>query len=364
MTHGTNLVDLYRKLRPLQIFPAVNSHNSQSLTVITYNLLSQHHINSEVYPYCISGVLRSAYRRTRIFAELQAYSPFDIAAFQEVGQFDEIWRAEWEKDGNKKAVYAAKEGGRDGIAVVYDSNKFELKYNEVLSFAPLMTALEAVPNIAQILVLNNVITKTNNNDVSSNNNNNNNNINVIVSNTHLFWRPDFDCLRVLQAHRLRKRIEELKSSEYPEHVIVMRGDWNSDPNSAVYHLISGQFNKITRSHWEDLINSHSALLGHPLELSQKLFNQVIEDFKKWPKLSSAYSLYKSPSDPASIGEPPYTSINSYVDTLDYIFVDFRKIKVSELLLMPPDEIVKKQTALPNEIYSSDHLALMAKFISI
>lgn len=339
---SSNLVDLYRKLRPLQIFPNSTSY-SQTLTVLTYNLLSQHHINSEVYPYCISGVLRSAYRRTRLAAELQAYAPFDIAAFQEVGQFEEFWRGEWEKDGNKRAIYAAKEGGRDGIAIVYDSDKFHLTNSEILSFAPLMTALEAVPNIAQILILSS------------------DQVNVIVSNTHLFWRPDFDCLRVLQAHRLRKRIEELKSNLYPEHVTVMCGDWNSDPKSAVYHLISGQFDKITRSHWEELINSHSTLLGHPLELSQKLFNQVIEDFKKWPKLSSAYSLYKSPTDPAAIGEPPYTSINSYIDTLDYIFVDFRKVKVGELLAMPPDEIVKKQTALPNEIYSSDHLALMAKF---
>lgn len=348
MTHGTNLVDLYRKLRPLQIFPvSITSAAADSLTVITYNLLSQHHINNEVYPYCVSGTLRSAYRRTRLFAELQAYSPFDIAAFQEVSQFDEVWRGEWEKDGTKRAVYAAKEGGKDGIAVVYDSNKFQLEYNEILSFAPLMTALEAVPNIAQILVL-----SSSNETI---------NFNVIVSNTHLFWRPDFDCLRVLQAHRLRKRIEELKSSEYPDHVIVMCGDWNSDPKSAVYHLISGQFDKITRAHWDELANSHSMLLGHPLELSQKLFNQVIEDFKKWLKMSSAYSLYQSPSDPAAIGEPPYTSINSYIDTLDYIFVDFRNLKVTELLMLPADEIIKKQTALPNEIYSSDHLALMAKF---
>lgn len=36
--------------------------------------------------------------------------------------------------------------------------------------------------------------------------------------------------------------------------------------------------------------------------------------------------------------------------------------LAELLMLPVDEIVRGQTALPNEIYSSDHLALMAKFI--
>ncbi len=62
-----------------------------------------------------------------------------------------------------------------------------------MSFAPLMTQLEATPNIAQILVLEDRQTGTH----------------LVVSNTHLFWRPEFDSLRALQAHRLRKRIDEV-----------------------------------------------------------------------------------------------------------------------------------------------------------
>lgn len=245
MTPG--LVELYRKLRPLQIIPTPSNYSSSpSLTILTYNLLSQHHINSEVYPYCVAGVLRSAYRRTRILAELQAYAPIDIAAFQEVAQFEETWRPEWEKDAKMRAIYAAKEGGRDGIAILYNTLKFQLEHEETLSFAPLMTALEAVPNIAQILVFSQHPQQSK----------------IIVSNTHLFWRPEFDCLRVLQAHRLRKRIEELKSL-HPGCITVMCGDWNSDPMSAVYHLVTGQFDKITRTHWEDLVSSHNTLLNYP-----------------------------------------------------------------------------------------------------
>ena len=268
----------------------------------------------------------------------------DVAAFQEVAQFDEIWKREWDGGRGKRAFYAAKEGGRDGICIVYDSERFSSIAEEVISFAPLMTALEAVPNIAQTLVLKSIQSG----DI------------VIVSNTHLFWRPGFDCLRVLQAHRLRRHLEEIKQG-HEQSIVVMCGDWNSDPNSSVYHLITGKIDKITRAHWQELIEAHSQLLGHPLESSQRQFAQVLEDFKKWPTLTSAYSLYQSPTDPSVCSEPPYTSINSYVDTLDYIFTDFRRLKVSELLMLPADEIVRGQTALPNEIYSSDHLALMAKF---
>ena len=341
---NATLVELYRKLRPLQIFP---SPGGPALCVLTYNLLSQHHINSEVYPYCTAGVLRSAYRRGHLLAEMEAYGPFDIGAFQEVAQFQENWKREWEGAG-KGAFYAAKEGGRDGICIVYDSGKYQSVWEEVISFAPLMTALEAVPNIAQILVLTPITAASS--------------TSLIVSNTHLFWRPDFDCLRVLQAHRLRQRLEEVKIEQGRETaLVVMCGDWNSDPKSAVYNLITGQFDKITRVHWQELIEAHSQLLGHAPESSQRLFSQVLEDFKKWPTLTSAYSLYQSPTDPSIRSEPPYTSINSYVDTLDYIFTDFRAVEVAELLMLPVDEVVRGQTALPNEIYSSDHLALMAKF---
>ena len=359
MTTNVSLVDLYRKLRPLQILGECEMDNIVTgldgkvvtLTVLTYNLLSQHHINSEVYPYCRTGVLRSAYRRRHLFAELNAYGRLDIAAFQEVGQFEEAWREELEKDGRMRAVYAEKTGGRDGICLLYDTQKYVAVHEEIVSFAPLMSTLEAVPNIAQILLLSPVTPSTSTSALPT----------LIVSNTHLFWRPDFDCLRVLQAHRLRKRIEEIRSEMAPEAVPLMCGDWNSDPNSALYHLVTGKINKITRSHWEDLTNSHSRLLRHPLESSQRTFTQVLLDFKKWSPLTSAYSFYTSPDDPAKQGEPPYTSINSYIDTLDYIFTDLRKITVGHLLMLPAEEIVKGQTALPNEIYSSDHLALLVQF---
>lgn len=349
--HHQQLIELFRKLRPLQI--ASNSieigRKALNFNVLTYNLLSQHHINSEVYPYCVGGVLKSAYRRTRLTAELEAYGALDVAAFQELAQYEEFWKAELEKAGRLKTFYAAKEGGRDGICIAYDPQKYSSFAEEVISFAPLMSGLEAVPNIAQIIGLNTPVES----------------VKMLLSNTHLFWRPDFDCLRVLQAHRLRKRMEELKA-EYGnggkfEVLLVMCGDWNSDPKSAVYFLMTGNIDKITRTHWSELIESHSRLLSHPLESSNRLFAQVLEDFKKWPSLTSAYSCYRSPSDPGAVGEPPYTSINSYVDTLDYIFTDFRKVCLLDLLMLPADEIVKGQTALPNEIYSSDHLALKASF---
>lgn len=54
-----------------------------------------------------------------------------------------------------------------------------------------MGQLEATPNIAQLLVVQEAEQY------------------FLITNTHLFWRPEFDSLRALQAHRLRKRIDAL-----------------------------------------------------------------------------------------------------------------------------------------------------------
>ena len=100
-----------------------------------------------------------------------------------------------------------------------------------------------------------------------------------------------------------------------------------------------------------------------LENAERLFSQVRRDFSTISPLKSAYSQLRSMTDPSLISEPPYTSINSYVDCLDYIFyTEKRGWQLEALLQLPPKEILFGQTALPNQVYSSDHVALWCRFI--
>lgn len=94
-----------------------------------------------------------------------------------------------------------------------------------------------------------------------------------------------------------------------------------------------------------------------MENATRLFTQMREDFRHLKPLKSAYSQLRNTKDPSKIGEPAHTSINSYVDCLDYIFHDSGEVE--SLLMLPPDEILFAQTALPNQVYSSDHVALLA-----
>ena len=326
---------------------------------MTYNLLGQHHIWNDMYPYCSPGVLKQAYRRQRLLAEFDAYGPWDVAAFQEVAPVPEsgaassaFWKESWEAKGYE-CLFATKADHRDALVTVFNASRFTCLFSQTLSFAPLMMQLEATANVAQVSLLASIQHPS---------------LQIIFTNTHLFWRPEFDCLRVLQAHRLRRTVEELESqqnySETQQSVIIMCGDWNSDPNGIVYQLMTGR--PVDPQAWDALVAAHAQLLPFADESSSKdhseaLFAAVMADFRSWPPMMSAYSQYRAPADPGQVGEPPHTSVNAYVDTLDYIF--FRSncdTQVGELLSLPPDEIVFAHTALPNEIYASDHLALVAK----
>lgn len=54
-----------------------------------------------------------------------------------------------------------------------------------------------------------------------------------------------------------------------------------------------------------------------------------------------------------------------IETLDYIFFKERsRLVVQSLLMLPDEELVNQETALPNHLYPSDHVALVVQFAFI
>ena len=58
----------------------------------------------------------------------------------------------------------------------------------------------------------------------------------MVACTHLYWKKDFESVRLRQAHRLRKRLEEVVGVE---DVLILMGDLNCSPQSVVYRWLTG-----------------------------------------------------------------------------------------------------------------------------
>ena len=83
----------------------------------------------------------------------------------------------------------------------------------------------------------------------------------------------------------------------------------------------------------------------------------------WQPLHSVYSQYNNLSlfdeNGNGMGEAPFTIYNpEFKGCLDYIMIN-EKVKATRLLKMPDERLLKAQVALPNELYVSDHLALIA-----
>lgn len=97
--------------------------------------------------------------------------------------------------------------------------------------------------------------------------------------------------------------------------------------------------------------------------------QFLSDAKKYPLLHSVYRNYTDlvPVKPCEFwsGEPPYTNYTTWKGTLDYIFIFPIKKEVEEaksleligVLEIPPEELLSKQTALPSDIFPSDHISI-------
>ena len=87
----------------------------------------------------------------------------------------------------------------------------------------------------------------------------------------------------------------------------------------------------------------------------------LEELPAGKSLYSRYQALKSGDDKAT-GEPPFTCYNDWAGTIDYIFqfAGEDQVTLQELLDLPEESECKKETGLPNEQFSSDHLCLMAR----
>jgi len=157
-----------------------------------------------------------------------------------------------------------------------------------------------------------------------------------MTNTHLYWNPAAPEIKLMQIRHtfncIQKAInkQQVARDAYP---LIVVGDFNSLPNSAVYNYVqSGNLKK------QDVPSTI----------------QIIE-FTHPFTFASAYE---------KIGEPLSNITDHFSGCLDYIWFDKSSLELVGLLdtLNPPDYALFK--ALPNPQQPSDHISLFAKFALI
>ena len=221
-----------------------------------------------------------------------------------------------------------------------------------------------------------------------------------VANTHLFYYPTSDHIRVLQTEiilrYLRCALDEFTKtlptlhpslSQPPQVATVFCGDFNSCPCTATFELLTkGSVGKghcdWTKNSWAeypkcacdsaaDQLRSQAKAAAKSADVSDALdFSAAYLDdiggltvaldrpVRIDPKFQGV-DLKHDFRFRSACGTPHYTNYTAaFVGTLDYIFVDSDRLQVARMIPFPPHERVTENVAIPSVYFPSDHIALV------
>jgi endonuclease/exonuclease/phosphatase family metal-dependent hydrolase len=256
------------------------------LTVVTLNLLNDLTFWSERAPLIVQN--------------LRALSP-DLIAFQEVAlpHNNAVWLAKQLEDYSiYLCPYSNHRGDREGLAIL---SRLPVERHEIFE-------LGAQSRVAQRLTIHHA------------------GHHWMFVNTHLFWSPVDDPVRMRQVERIL--------AWTPTHVhSIICGDFNSMPYYRAIKLIKHRF-----------ISAYEKFHGHEPEYTAPT------PLKRGPGLRNSARRAAL----QALGRIAHQPNPSWRDTVDYIFVN------------PPIQILDCQITMnppspaDEEIYPSDHLGLMAK----
>ena len=344
--------------------------NEFRFSLMTYNILAQNLLeeHSSLYQHCQSSALSWPQRGHRILRELLA-SDCDIICLQEVHceHFDDFFKPSL-KDHGYDSVFKQRTGGKlDGCAILYKENKFSLLNVIKLDFMRKdVSSLLDRDNIAIIVEL-----KPKNWSQDKN---------LIVANTHLLYNPKRGDVKLAQIRLLMAEIDKIAKIKKRDGVldynpIIICGDLNSEPNSLLYNFItkglanfdglkvgdiSGQKGGSGRGRLVE--DYHLQLLG---VTSDTRFESPSKDESEAEKmlikhnfqLKSVVSKFEN-----KFGQKLISSSNQFDSCLvDYIFYDYKKLKVCAFQRLLTENQLPQIGYIPNAVLGSDHLSLKAIF---
>ncbi|KAJ2847691.1 RNA exonuclease ngl2 [Coemansia brasiliensis] len=373
---------------------------------MSYNILCQKMVKRTMFPYASKPSLKWKTRRPLLLSEFSYLMP-DIMCLQEVytknwiDTYDMWFKREGYEAHMFQSVYKS-----HGVSISWKKSQF--KFIEQFSLRMDRTAsvceetLET-DNIALIVVL----------QFIGNDNKDDNTSGLIISNTHLYWKPT-GCYERLQQQIVLQRAIKTMQDKYPKYSVISCGDYNTTPDDAGYALLTKprpvklnewQLDNLlprslhaNSSETEDesdketenqpLSYSEMASLGTSGETEdvqnkrrrleqeeRKAEELLVRDTNRVNKLvttiqsesqpfKSCYATYAD-LDPTYRtdqwpGEPIYTNYSLWKGTLDYIFyAPENGLCVREVLSLPPEK--QLEPGIPNDTFASDHISLAVRF---
>lgn len=340
---------------------AETDHASETFSLMSYNILADRYAPATMYGYTPSWALDWQYRKDAIMAEISDPS-LDIICLQEVE--DEVFHefllprlTEMGYEGafsqKTRARTMSKEERRkvDGCATFWKSNKYQLIEQHVIEFNRLALSkadmrtddmfnrIMPFDNISSVCLLESRATDSR----------------LIIANAHIHWDPVYRDVKLVQVAMLVDEVDKIGSqfarlppkrhnpddpashgrppvpvySAGTDIPIIICGDYNSEPHSAVYDFFSR--GEVPAGHEDFMSHEYGQYTSHGM--SHRL------------GLRSAY---------ANIGELPLTNHTpGFAGAIDYIWYSQANMSVTSLLGEVDKDYIGKVVGFPNPHFPSE-----------
>lgn len=354
--------------------------DSSTFRVVSYNILAEAYSKEEfaqkiLYPYCPPYGLDISYRQQLLLKEIPGYNA-DLICLQECGSklFKHNLRPALETMGFKGLLRCKAGEVPEGEATFFRESKFALisQHDIVLNEALLKDSIQgvvldhvsAIPILHETLLKRNAVVQVSILKVLGIDNQF-----ICVANTHLYYKPTYPHIRLLQGaiilNHLQKVISQFTSNHingnFSEREIPTNAtdttNWESlevankglhvQPQIAV--VFCGDFNSLPRSGLVELLTTSHIDSTH----RDWTVCEDKEEHCTTLNISHDFNLF------SACNFPPFTNYTSgFKGTLDYIFVDGKYLEVESVLPLPSEEELSLHLALPSIVMPSDHLALV------
>ena len=351
-------------------------HNT--FRVMSYNILADTYSKDEfaqkiLYPYCPPYALDISYRQQLLLKEIPGYNA-DLICLQECGfkLFQNNLHPALESMGFEGLMKCKAGEVPEGEATFFRKSKFTLvsQHDVVLNEALLGDPAQAVvldrvsvtPILMETLQKRNAIVQLSILKVLGFENRY-----LFIVNTHLYYKPTYPHIRLLQVaiilNHIQKVISQFCSGDagdgvnltdnptassdhvpepqtandrmhaHPQVAVIFCGDFNSGPRTGVVECLTMGHIDSTHRDWTRCEDKDE----HCTTMS----------------LSHDFNLF------SACGFPPFTNYTGgFKGTLDYIFADKKYFEVESVLPLPSEDELSSHLALPSVVMPSDHLALV------
>ncbi|XP_071942824.1 2',5'-phosphodiesterase 12-like [Antedon mediterranea] len=346
---------LKNPVRSASTFPFEKRHSftakvtqPNSLRVVSYNILADLYADSDfardvLFSYCPPDILHIDYREQLLLKEITGYNA-DLICLQETGKrlFENSLVPTLKSQG-LEGLICYKHLQPEGEAIFYRTSKLRFieSHDIVLSEAfqadgqydylrkavsnneGMLKRITSRSSVVQVAVFEEIANPSRK---------------ICVANTHLYFHPRAGHVRLIQTAVITHHLEQLKKIYKEQNgcdnlAVIFCCDLNSTPGAGAFELVStGSVAKYAA----DWYSSGKEEFCGGLAISHSL------------KLNRCYSSTK------------YTNyVSGFQGVLDYIFYDHQYLDVEQEVPLPEHADVIQHTALPSQVFPSDHLALVS-----